>query len=191
MDADDISLPHRLMKQHNAFEEDKNLWGCGTWANIINEKGRRISTLKPPTKHSEIKEKLAKDNLFISPSIMFRKKIFDEKGLFSEKYRFAEDYEFLLRTVREYRINNIPEILYDYRITGDGITRKWRKKQAMHMIKSRFKAVTEYGYPKKYLFYSVKQLFTLMLPTKLLNHICDRRLKKGRDNNSIQNTQLK
>jgi hypothetical protein len=54
--------------------------------------------------------------------------------MFNEFFKYASDYEFALRVHRNYRIDNLNELLYKYRYHNDNITANKREEQLLYDI---------------------------------------------------------
>lgn len=68
------------------------------------------------------------DNFFGDANFIVRRSVFEHLGGFCEddawRYATHEDYDFLLRLVLGgYRLDVVPEILFYYRLTGNGLTK--------------------------------------------------------------------
>jgi len=130
MDADDISEKERFEKQLNLLEKE-NAYVCGTWANIIDEKGNLTGQKfnYPKKTWSQNKIYLLRGNPFIHPSVMFRREIYnkekDENNNLYRDYKHIEDYELWTRIVPKYKSVNLQEYLIKYRIHPEQITKKF------------------------------------------------------------------
>lgn len=141
MDADDISNPSRLQKLLNFMENNGEVDICGSWAEKINENGDQKGVLNyPPIKDKEIRKYAYLHNPFIHPSVIFRKKIFDDVGGY-KNFKHVEDYELWIRLLQKGIGHNIPECLIKYRIHGNQITRKNNLKMKLTGIYIRFLAL--------------------------------------------------
>jgi len=79
-DADDISMNKRLENQLEFLENNKNVALLGTAAEIIDERGRYLQTIKFPCEHSTIKKEIKSYNSFIHGSVVFKRQFFFELG---------------------------------------------------------------------------------------------------------------
>ncbi|MDO5521290.1 MAG: glycosyltransferase [bacterium] len=115
MDADDISLPQRLeyqvafLEKHSEFD-----WiGCNTYLREKNENwGKRTMTEKPDI------SQFLKYSPYIHPTVVFRRKLFDEGYFYStsQNGRRCEDYELFLRLhIAGYHGFNLQQTLFCYR----------------------------------------------------------------------------
>lgn len=163
MDGDDISLPGRLRDQVGFLEKNPQIVLVGSWAKIINEKGEVIGEFKYPTRYAAIRKIILSNNPFIHPSVMFRKKIFKKLGGYDEKLFYSQDYDLFLRLVIKYPCANIPKCLLKVRWVPD-----FEKQRKQHKIalKTRLKAVKEYGYHKAEIMKLIKPFLFYLIPTK-------------------------
>jgi len=122
LDADDISLPNRLLKQSKFLDENQNIVLIGSLAAIIDSQKKIIETKKKPTDPLVIKFKLLTNNTFLHPSIMFHRKLILQNGGYNEIFRFAQDYDLYSRLSLKYSLANIPEVLIYYRLNPNSIT---------------------------------------------------------------------
>ena len=123
MDADDVSLPHRLDRQVAWLDEHPEVVLLGTTAFRINSEGRflerMVSISKAPT---DVSWHLTHDvPLLIHSSILARTDIFRALGGYRAEFVHAEDYDLWLRTLERGRVMVLPEPLLLYRSNPDGI----------------------------------------------------------------------
>jgi len=113
-DQDDISLPDRLLRQIETFQNDDALLLLGTWRRNFG-----LNELKQyhPTDPELIKMGLLKNMNLINPSIMFRRTLFSGSNLrFQQNIAPADDYDFVCQVALLGKISNVPEVLLLYRI---------------------------------------------------------------------------
>lgn len=169
MDADDISKPQRLKTELDFLEKNPEVALVGSWVNLIDGNGSFLRTKKLPTDYETIKNNLIKANQFYHPTLMIRKKVFDEMGIYDEKYIYSQDYELILRVASKYPVENIPKPLLDYRVNSKGsISYDQVKKQACYALLCRIKAILNYGYPKLQLIYIIKPLISFLTPKPII-----------------------
>lgn len=121
MDADDISLPGRLLRSRALLEQDARLGAVGTLVEAFPEAevgdGMRLyvswlNTLLSPEDHAR--------DLFVEaplchPSVMLRRSALLEAGGYRD-VPWAEDYDLWLRLdERGYRLAKVPEVLLRWR----------------------------------------------------------------------------
>lgn len=137
MDADDISLPDRLLQQVEFLEKNKDIGVVGSWHQEINVNNKVIRRLRFPT-FPNIKARLILLRLvgmpcLSHPTVMIRSKVLNDIGLYNEKYRISQDYDLWLRVSRKYSIENISKILLSYRVHKASLCRRDLKKTEMEI----------------------------------------------------------
>jgi len=126
MDADDISLPDRLLKQYLFLEEQKDIFLVGTGAYNMNEKGSVLSFSEPLTSWREVKKRLPLGNCIYHPSIMFRNKGY----MYRDKFVYAQDYDFYLNALTKgEKLTNLNDYLVKYRVVKTSISIQNKKAQ--------------------------------------------------------------
>lgn len=120
MDQDDISLPERFSVQLAYMETNKEVAILGTWYQEIDEKNnairRPLFLVSPCIKIRLFFARLAGWASIAHPTVMIRRYLFDKVGYYDPKYRICQDYDLWLRAVRNYKIENIPNVLLNYRV---------------------------------------------------------------------------
>ncbi|MEQ8216677.1 MAG: glycosyltransferase [Arenibacter sp.] len=125
MDADDISLFERFNDQIKYFEEHQDVDILGTFSENISSDGTVIGKRRVPITHEEIKELLPKLNPLSHPTVMFRAASLKEIGGYDERYKTSQDFHLWFKAIGSgLKINNIPRILFQYRMDDDYVSRK-------------------------------------------------------------------
>ncbi|MBZ9664913.1 glycosyltransferase [Pseudomonas sp. LMG 31766] len=112
MDADDIALPDRFLRQLQQLEVTKSDI-CGTWIRLFGASSKHV------IKHAETHEAIAVELLFGSPfahpTVMMRAAL--AKGLpYDATWEKCEDYDLWRRAfLAGWRMTNVPEPLLLYR----------------------------------------------------------------------------
>lgn len=95
-DADDISKMERLAAQKDFLELHPEMDAAGTNAIVIDSAGNSIGVMEiDPDLQG-----LAKRNLLVHGSMLFRRHVFDVLGGYDERMHLAQDYELYLRMLR-------------------------------------------------------------------------------------------
>jgi glycosyltransferase involved in cell wall biosynthesis len=124
--ADDVYENTIVEESVRVLDNDETVGLVGTMGIVIDKEGNYLHDLKL---HEEVK-KLNKNifdfdealwgatkNIFVTPSIMVRKKVYDELGTFEiHKYKSAVDYEMWLRIATKYKVAIIDKKLINYRV---------------------------------------------------------------------------
>jgi glycosyltransferase involved in cell wall biosynthesis len=115
MDSDDISLPQRLTRQVDAFDQDPALVCLGAAAQCIDPDGNFLNIERWPLTHREILIDQQKGGGMRFPTTMMRRDLALLVGGFREPFKIGEDLDFLLRLSEHGKMENLPDTLYLYR----------------------------------------------------------------------------
>jgi len=130
MDADDISLPHRLEAQYNFLEKNKQIGLIGGQVEKIDSSNNSIGYKKSrPQDLDIIKFWIITKNPLVHPTIFFRKEILKIIGPYNETFIYAQDFELYSRIIKKYKITNLPEVLIKFRYHNESITRTSLKRK--------------------------------------------------------------
>lgn len=141
-DADDFMLPYRLDDQICFLQENEDIDLVGGGATLF---GQASGEHHQKCQHDEILNEFLVNNPFLHPTIMFRRKLYDDglyfyrKGLPNE-----EDYELWSRLLPKIRSRNLHYPLIKYRIHNGNGQRNPGKKAIKFGAISHF--LLAYGY---------------------------------------------
>lgn len=135
MDGDDISFPERFAKQITYLEANPDVVVCGTTYKIVgNEKQIRL-----PENHEAIKIGLLWGNCISHPSVMIRKKTVDDFSItYDTSKEPAEDYDMWVRLLSIGKLHNLQEVLLEYRLYANQVSRKRAETQKDNDVKIKF-----------------------------------------------------
>ncbi|HIF9538797.1 TPA: glycosyltransferase [Photobacterium damselae] len=124
MDADDICMPDRLLKQVEVFEKNPDIAiVCGNVI-YINSQGVGDRVSLTPSKDKAIRFKLKKGNVIFHPSTMFRLNIYNKTRGYDENINcYIEDYILWLQILEYGNIFCIKEPILKYRVLDNSISR--------------------------------------------------------------------
>jgi glycosyltransferase involved in cell wall biosynthesis len=124
MDSDDISYPDRISIQFEFLEKNSDVDVCGSWCNLIDERGCNQGLRIFPSKNLEIRKLLTFKNPMCHPSVMYRKETICNVGTYLNG-QHSEDYDLWVRLSRDPKIGfaNIERPLLGYRINSTGEAR--------------------------------------------------------------------
>ena len=110
MDADDICDPKRLERQISVMEKDSQITLLGTWAELIDEKGKAVGKLTPYTDDKSIRTALLFSNIFVHSSVMIRRCILEKNHWkYEENHKAVEDYGLWTK------ISNVIKVSFKYK----------------------------------------------------------------------------
>lgn len=119
MDGDDISLPERLQKQILFLQQFPQTDVVGGFIEFIDEKSNPKGIWKDDRRcvtHEKIKRLLPRRNCIAHPSVMIRKRIFDEFK-YNESQTHSQDWDLWLRLTDHGKvIDKVAETVLLYRI---------------------------------------------------------------------------
>jgi len=173
MDGDDISLPTRLAEEVDFLEKNREVVLVGSWVEIIDKKDRAVGYFKHPSDYQEIRKKILSRNLFIHPSVIFRKEAFNEVGGYDEDLAYSQDYDLFLRMAAKFPCRNISKILLQFRWLGDFTKQKEQHRLALKII---LKALREYNYHWWEVFKLIKPAFFYLIPIRIKRFYWRRKL---------------
>ena len=121
MDADDVSLPDRLLKQITFMEAHPEIGVLGTWVECIDENNVMLEKWHMPTSPALIRWSLIFGNCVAHPTVMMRHEIIKQLGYYDTNIHYAQDYDLWVRASMITQITNIPEVLLKRRISKNSI----------------------------------------------------------------------
>jgi glycosyltransferase involved in cell wall biosynthesis len=123
MDADDISLPDRLVRQIEYMQAHPAVGACGTWVEVAGEGVRQ--KWEYPVSHNGIHARLLFDCAMAHPTVMFdRAHLHKARLSYDSSYPCAQDYDLWCRGVRELSLANLPEVLLVRRLHDGQVGRR-------------------------------------------------------------------
>lgn len=139
MDGDDICFPERFEKQLAFLDANPEVIVCGTSYKIVGN-DKQITV---PIHHEEIAIGLLKGNCVAHPSVMMRR---EKLAIFSIQYDLttepAEDYDLWIRLLAIGKLHNLPDVLLEYRLYSNQVSRKRAQEQLNSDVKSKFKLLS-------------------------------------------------
>jgi glycosyltransferase involved in cell wall biosynthesis len=121
MDADDLALPTRFEKQLAFMDANPNIGVCGTYQRHFGNGVDEVH--RPPVSPAQCKANLLFSCDLCHSTLMLRRKVFVDNKLFYDSLYLAEDYELWTRAASLTDFANIPEILGEYRVGRNNVTK--------------------------------------------------------------------
>lgn len=142
MDADDISLPHRLEVQIEFMESSHEVGVCGSAVIVFGERAKD-HLWKLTQNDNRLKTELLFSSIFAHPSVMIRRKVMIEHNLYyNESFLQAQDFELWSRMAPYTKFFNLQIPLLKYRVSKNSTTTKADKdiEKRYQVIKSIFES---------------------------------------------------
>ena len=129
MDSDDISESHRFERQVAYLEAHPDVDIISGSLQEFDANNECLNIRHYPQTHEECVKFIVKACPLAHPSVMMRKRIFDEGLKYDERYRMSQDIKLWYDAVLAgYRLGNIPEVTLFFRREGDVFRRRSRAK---------------------------------------------------------------
>ncbi len=129
MDADDISLPLRFLRQIMYLNEHPEVGVLGSSAQLIDEAGNFICVLPVPVTNTLISWKFLFNNCLIHTSVVFRRILLKKVGVYSENCKHGEDYDLWVKMSFITKIANLKEVLVCSRKHNNAVSSKFFTEQ--------------------------------------------------------------
>jgi glycosyltransferase involved in cell wall biosynthesis len=131
IDCDDLYIPSKIEEQINVF--NKNPMIDVVWNDfiVVDEKLNEMMTIRAEYSSDKREDLLAfmlfRNVITIPPSIMIRRKCFDEGYKYDEGLIHDEDYDLLLRMLEKYNFYYLDKVIYIYRRHKNNLTNDKKK----------------------------------------------------------------
>lgn len=163
MDADDTSLPERLLQQYKYMEKHPKVDLCGSRVRLIGS--RKI--WKYPFEHERIKCRLLFNSPFAQPSLIFRKSTFVKNNLYyNSSFIRGEDYELWVRSIDKVKCSNICKVLLLYRMSQKKKRKYFTKNGQKWPIEARKKMLSNLGIVTENQVLNIHQQLSLKIPPR-------------------------
>ena len=131
-DADDVSLPDRLMAEVEFLEAHPEVGLVGGAVQWIDSDGRFLPSADDyPTEDEEIRRQLKVRNPFWHPTVMIRREAFERAGGYRRVFVQSDDYDLWLRISEHYKCANLKRKVLNYRIHPQQLSFRKRKDQIL------------------------------------------------------------
>jgi glycosyltransferase involved in cell wall biosynthesis len=132
MDADDVCLPDRFVKQLAYLESHPDCVLLGSMCTVIDPLCLPLYETERLLTHEELDRELMKGRggVIRHPVAMIRREPFMRIGAYRQQYQWAEDLDLFLRLAEIGRIANLPDTLLHYRQHPQSVNRTRYEEQA-------------------------------------------------------------
>jgi len=123
MDADDVSERTRLAVQREYLLTHPDVAAVGCSIRIVDQTGRFLFTQHAPTGPARCRRRILRGEFYsYGSALMVRRRAALDIGLFRTFFRQRGDVDFMLRLAQRYLIDNVPDVLYRYRMNLQGVS---------------------------------------------------------------------
>ena len=130
MDCDDVSLPDRFEKQLAYMRADPRLVCAGGQFELIDDKGRLLTRLRPPPDDEAIQKLLLAGHTAIChPAAMMRRDAVVRVGGYDPYFKTTQDLDLWLRLGEIGRLGNVPGVVLKFRQHGGSVSETRREEQ--------------------------------------------------------------
>jgi glycosyltransferase involved in cell wall biosynthesis len=137
-DADDISLPERLLVEVEFIRNHPEVGLVGSWIQRIDQNGKDLETTNVfPAEDWEIRQELQRWNPIWQPTVLILKAAFVRAAGYREALPPSEDYDLWLRIAEHYKCANLRQVLVKYRIHSQQLSFHRRKEQILCSLAAR------------------------------------------------------
>jgi len=138
MDSDDIAHPDRFRLQLKKMTGQPQIGVLGAQIRFI------VGQTKPPKvplKHSDIGYRMNWSNALNHPTVVFRREVVLAAGGYDAALECAQDYDLWMRLFFSTRLENMPEVLLDYRVheSQNSSTRRASSTAARALMRQNFR----------------------------------------------------
>jgi glycosyltransferase involved in cell wall biosynthesis len=130
MDCDDVALPERFARQVALLDADSAVACAGGWFQLIDGRGRMLTTLRPPADDAAIQAKLLRGHAAIChPSAMIRRTAMERVGGYDTRFTTAQDVDLWLRLGEVGTLANVAEPVLQFRLHKWSVSETKREQQ--------------------------------------------------------------
>ena len=140
MDADDVSVPDRLLWETDFMEKHPEVGVLGGAVEWIDATGRALVIWDNPVGDREIKSAFLERCPFWQPSVLMRRDAFLAAGGYRPPFAPAEDYDLWLRMAERVQMANLRQVVLKYRIHSYQVSMRKRAQQTLGCLAARVAA---------------------------------------------------
>lgn len=178
MDSDDISTPLRFKLQKEYLDSNKDISVVGGSIMEFDSIHENLGLRKFPIDSEAVRNYIHKASPLAHPTVMIRKKIFDDGLSYNETYRTSQDIALWFDVLKAgYKIGNLEEVTLKFRREGDVYKRRSRAK-AFDELKIYLKGIYSlYGILTWKYIYPIARFCFRMMPVSVIRYIYGTKLR--------------
>jgi glycosyltransferase involved in cell wall biosynthesis len=141
LDCGDICAPERFPLQVQYMNDHKEIGLTGSWCLFEDRKTLEKYSYKTPVRHQVIVKTMHFRNVFIHPTVMFRRSLLSQIGYYPDGFDLAEDYAFFWKMINVSQSFVFDRFLVVCEINKSGLSYKNKGKQLL----ARWRVVKTFG----------------------------------------------
>ena len=179
MDSDDISDPLRFERQVLFLESHPKIDVIGGALQEFNDENPKLNVRHYPLTPEACRKYIVKASPLAHPTVMMRKRIFDNGITYNERYRTSQDIALWFEILSKgYKIANIPEVTIYFR-RDDGVFKRRNRSKAINEFKIYMNGIKSlYGIYCTAYIYPIARLVFRMMPTSFVKWIYGSSIRK-------------
>lgn len=135
LDADDLWEPTKLEVQVRYLDNNSAVGLVYNWIAVIDAQGKPTGKVWRGDIEGDVLEEVLQRNIIDCPSVLVRRKCFDDVGVFDRTLRSVEDWDMWIRIATRYNFGVTREALVYYRQHTSNMSKNWRvMEQAFHQV---------------------------------------------------------
>lgn len=178
VDAGDMVLPPRLVRQVNFLDAHPDYAVVGGQARFVDARGRELFHDNFPTADVQIRPIMHGRSCFLDCAITMRVAALRIAGLYDERFPNAEGFEMCWRLLQDWKGANLLIPIVDYVVNPDGLSLSKRSQQ----VRSRIRVLLTYFDPWAWQSYAglAKNLMLLIVPYRWVSWVKRRHIHSHR-----------
>lgn len=180
MDSDDVSDPKRFERQTAFFIDHPEIDIVGGALREFNDDNPCLRVRHYPRTDEEARKYICKASPLAHPTVMMRRKMFDEGLRYNEKYRMSQDIALWFDAIMKgYRIANIPEVTINFRIQRNVFKRR-SKDKAWNEFKIYMNGIYRMNGLLTFKYrYPIARLFFRLMPPSIVKAVYGSRIRSN------------
>jgi glycosyltransferase involved in cell wall biosynthesis len=126
LNSDDVFMPEKLEKQVQFLDEHPEIGAVFAFPSFIDENGMAVSEaesfyrglfrVENRPRHEWLRHLFFAGNVFCHPTVLIRRRCYDDVGLYSPALAQLPDYEMWIRLLGKYDVHVLPQQLIGFRV---------------------------------------------------------------------------
>ncbi len=141
LDCGDLCAEERFLTQVQYLEAHPETGLVGSWCQFQDKETLEKYSYKTPVQHEDILRAMYFRNVFIHPTVMFRRFLLEQSGYYPDGFEYAEDYAFFWKLIKIKQSFVFDKFLVVCELNKGGLSYRNKGKQLI----ARWKVVRTFG----------------------------------------------